>query len=117
MPAPSVLDDGLPGYQGRAEGEDAPDLGIHVRGAQVQVQAVLLAFVIAYPLQQDLDARAAFRDQAAVRPAGDSAGRLSQHGAPEPCRTVQVRAVDDDDEFTIAVGLRHFAHAPHDETV
>ena len=56
VPAPSMFGHGVTGEQGRAEAEDPLDLPFRAGGAQVQVQPVLLALVVASALQQHLDA-------------------------------------------------------------
>jgi len=48
VPAPSVLDHGVVGEQGRAEAEDPLGLPLQAAGEQVQVQPVLLVLVIGW---------------------------------------------------------------------
>jgi hypothetical protein len=107
MPTPAVLADRLAGQQRRAEIQDARDLGLQVGGAQVQMEPVLLALDLRHLLQQHVDPDAAHRRKAAIRAAGGEAGLVAEHGGPELCRTVQVRAVDDDDQFAVRIRLGH----------
>src|SRR6266487_6936384 len=67
VPGPAVLGDGLAGQQPRPEVEHAPDLGVQVGRAQVQMQPVLLALDVGHPLQQHVYPGAAVRLKAAVR--------------------------------------------------
>jgi hypothetical protein len=64
VPAPPVFDHGVIGEQGRAQAGDPLDLPFQAGGAQVQMQPVLAALVIAGALQEYLDAVAVCGDQA-----------------------------------------------------
>jgi energy-coupling factor transporter ATP-binding protein EcfA2 len=116
VPGPAVFLDRLRGLPGRAEGEDAADLRVQVTGAQVQVNAVLAALDVIGALQQDLDAEPVGGQHAPVRRAVAARVGVTERGAPEARRPVQVRAVDHDYQFAVRVGVRlprHRTISPH----
>lgn len=112
MPAPPELLDRLAGEKQGADAQDAPDLGLKVWRAQVEVKAVLVPLLLRHPLQQDLHTLTVCWNQALIGAQGRALSDVTEHRSPEIRGAAQVGAIDHHDQLAPLILLRLALQAP-----
>jgi hypothetical protein len=110
VPLPPGLPDRFPGQDPGPEAGNPAQLRLKITGAQVKMNPILALLALGDPLQQDLGALAAGREQGLIAAAGHAVAHVSQHAGPESGGALQVRAVDHDGQFTSQVRMWLAAH-------